>query len=62
MLSINNFILEKLKVNSNTHIHINKKSHYNYFPQDKQELIELIKERDNNADLLVSGRQYDTYV
>ena len=50
MKQLNNFILEKLKINSKSKI-----NHYNYKPKDKWELRELvdklINERGKNADL-----------
>ncbi|MBR6907302.1 BspA family leucine-rich repeat surface protein, partial [bacterium] len=50
MKQLNNFINEKLKINSKSKI-----NHYNYKPKDKDELKEivnnLIKERGYNADL-----------
>ena len=50
MKTLNNFILEKLKISSKSKI-----NNYNYFPKNKDELKEivdkLIKERGYNADL-----------
>ena len=50
MKLLNNFIQEKLKINSNTKI-----NSYKYFPKDNDELINLIEnlieERGNKADL-----------
>ena len=40
MKQLNNFILEKLKINSKSKI-----NQYNYFPKDKKELIEIIKKK-----------------
>ena len=50
MKTINNFIIEKLKISSTSKVRI-----FKYFPKDKDELktiiSNLIKERGNNADL-----------
>ena len=40
MKSINNYILEKLVINKNT-----GKKHYKYFPETKNELIDIIDKR-----------------
>ena len=49
MKQLNNYIYEKLKINSNSKI-----NHFEYSPETKKELIEILKDRlskNNNADL-----------